>query len=61
MNRDWHAGHKMPEKATEQQRIDWHIEHVYACRCRPIPKGLLEKLSEAERRKIKAAEAKGTR
>ncbi len=59
MNSEWHAGHKMPEQATEQQRIDWHIEHVHKCGCRPIPKGLLEKLGEAERQKIKAGLAKG--
>ena len=50
MNREWHEGHKMPEKATEQQRIEWHIEHAKACGCRPIPARLVGKLSEAERR-----------
>jgi hypothetical protein len=52
MNREWHEGHKMPEKATEQQRIEWHIEHAQACGCRPIPAGLMEKLSEAAPRAL---------
>jgi hypothetical protein len=48
----------MPEKATQQQRVDWHIEHVYACRCRPIPMGLMAKLGEAGKRKDKEGLAK---
>jgi len=46
MNREWHERHKMPEKATEQQRIDWHREHAQACGCRPIPAELVGKMSE---------------
>jgi hypothetical protein len=59
MNREWHAGHKMPEKATERQRIEWHLEHAKACGCRPVPLGLVGKMSEGERRKIRAGLAKG--
>jgi hypothetical protein len=35
INREWHADHRMPEKATEKQRGQWHSEHVEACGCRP--------------------------
>jgi hypothetical protein len=54
-------GHRMPEKATEQQRIDWHVEHAKVCGCRPVPEGLVAKVSEAEKRKIKVGTAKGKR
>ena len=47
-----------PEKATEQQRMDRRREHAQAFGCRPIPAGLLGKLSEAERRKVKDGRVK---
>jgi hypothetical protein len=39
-NAEWHAEHKMPVRPTDQQRIDWHIEHARFCGCRPIPAGI---------------------
>jgi hypothetical protein len=59
MNREWHEEHRMPEKATEQQRIDWHVEHAQACGCRPVPAGLVGKLSEAEPGRSKRDTRKG--
>lgn len=44
MNREWHDNHKMPEKATPNERIQWHMEHAKNSACRPIPKGLLAKM-----------------
>ena len=41
INAKWHAEHRMPERATAQQRIAWHREHSEHCACRPIPKGVL--------------------
>jgi dihydrofolate reductase len=40
MNAEWHRQNKMPARATEQQRLEWHLEHQQHCQCRPIPKGL---------------------
>ena len=34
INREWHEAHRMPQKATEEQRGRWHSEHVEACECR---------------------------
>jgi hypothetical protein len=31
----------MPERATDDQRIAWHLEHAQVCGCRPIPNGVL--------------------
>jgi len=58
MNREWHEGQTMPKGATEQQRMDRRREHAQAFGCRPIPAGLLGKLSEAERRKVKDGRVK---
>jgi hypothetical protein len=37
LNKAWHEKHKMPAKATLQQRIRWHLQHRKHCGCRPIP------------------------
>jgi hypothetical protein len=52
MNRDWHERHKMPENATTQERIKWHLEHANQCGCRPIPQGLLARMSEDAKRPL---------
>lgn len=49
INAEWHLKNKMPEKATTEQRIKWHLEHVKNCECRPIPDKLL---IEINKRKI---------
>lgn len=40
-DRRWHQEHRMPERATDDQRIAWHLEHAQVCGCRPIPNGVL--------------------
>lgn len=52
MNREWRQGHKMPPKATEKERLAWHLEHTQHCACTPFPPGLVAKLSAPERRKV---------
>jgi len=59
MNREWHKKHTMPSGATEKQRVEWHLEHTRNCACRPFPKGLLAKLSDAAKRQV--AQASGLR
>jgi hypothetical protein len=27
----------MPQKATREQRIKWHVAHAVACGCRAVP------------------------
>jgi hypothetical protein len=41
MNKKWHEQNKMPKNPTELQRIEWHLEHVKNCNCRPIPQGIV--------------------
>ena len=41
INKEWHLAHRMPAQATDEQRIQWHVEHLKHCRCRPdIPDSL---------------------
>lgn len=41
INKAWHTTHKMPKKATIDQRIEWHLEHLKNCQCRTnIPEKL---------------------
>ncbi|WP_298874465.1 hypothetical protein [uncultured Bradyrhizobium sp.] len=37
LNKEWHRSHRMPGKATREQRIAWHADHAAACGCREIP------------------------
>jgi len=46
INKEWHLAHKMPAKASFEQRVNWHLEHVKNCSCRPIPPKLLKEMKE---------------
>jgi hypothetical protein len=61
MNREWHQKHKMPDGASENERLRWHLEHTAHCGCRPVPRGLLAKMSETDRRKMARAPAEPER
>ena len=37
LNREWHRLHRMPQRATREQRIKWHVAHTRACACREVP------------------------
>lgn len=40
LNKAWHLAHPMPKNPTIEQRIEWHLEHLRHCACRPIPEKL---------------------
>lgn len=44
MNGSWHQLHKMPAKATLEQRLRWHLEHAERCGCRAVPGSVLEEM-----------------
>ncbi|WP_192903926.1 hypothetical protein [Panacibacter ginsenosidivorans] len=50
LNTDWHKQNRMPEKATLEQCIAWHLEHRKYCGCRDIPEKLK---TEMKKRNIK--------
>jgi hypothetical protein len=37
LNREWHRLHRMPQRATREQRIKWHVAHARVCGCREVP------------------------
>lgn len=51
MNRAWHGRHPMPERATAEARLRWHLAHQNACGCRPIPASVLSALARGPSRK----------
>lgn len=42
MNMKWHDQNKMPKKPTQEQQIKWHLAPQKNCKCRPLPKGIVE-------------------
>jgi hypothetical protein len=50
INAAWHRTHRMPARATLDQRVAWHLAHLEACGCRTeLPAGIAAAL---ERRGI---------
>ncbi|HEX7014944.1 MAG TPA: hypothetical protein VF191_05490 [Cyclobacteriaceae bacterium] len=45
INREWHQRNRMPENATLEQRIQWHLEHQRHCSCRGIPEKLKQEMT----------------
>lgn len=37
LNAEWHRRHPMPQHATLDQRVRWHVAHARHCACREIP------------------------
>ena len=46
LNKEWHLVHPMPKNPTQQQRIEWHLEHAKNCGCREIPAKLKEEMKK---------------
>ncbi len=46
INKEWHANNKMPQNASDEQRIAWHLAHSQNCSCRTIPNGILTLMKE---------------
>lgn len=45
-NREWHETHRLGSGASMDKRIEWHLEHVQNCACRPIPDGVLRAMEK---------------
>ena len=44
INREWHEANPMPERATLDQRVAWHLDHARNCGCREMPKSVTAEL-----------------
>jgi hypothetical protein len=49
LNAEWHRAHPMPPKATFEQRVAWHREHMRHCGCRKPPADIAARLEEPAR------------
>jgi len=47
MNTAWHAANPVPRTPRATLRIAWHVAHVEACGCRPVPAALAEAVEAA--------------
>jgi hypothetical protein len=46
-NREWHLKNRMPPRATFEQRVTWHREHLKHCACRAdLPADIKKALGE---------------
>jgi hypothetical protein len=47
INAEWHNANRMPKNPTEDQRLEWHLEHLKHCGCRTdLPKSVLKTMEE---------------
>jgi len=49
LNAEWHRAHRMPPRATLDERVAWHAEHVRACGCREMPPAIAREIARRER------------
>ena len=49
INKEWHQQNKMPAKATFEQRVSWHRDHLAHCACRTDLPADVEKAFNAEK------------
>jgi hypothetical protein len=57
MNAAWHKAHRMPERATLDDRVRWHVAHAKACDCREMPASIAAEI--ARRAKTPAGRPRG--
>lgn len=44
VNREWHLTHKLGRKASLEERLAWHVQHVANCDCRQMPPSIRREL-----------------
>jgi hypothetical protein len=58
LNAKWHEAHRMPGKASLDERVAWHLAHAKACACRKMPASIT---AEVERRRRTGARKRSER
>jgi hypothetical protein len=53
-NAAWHQTHRMPAKATLDQRVKWHAAHAKACGCRVMPASIATEIGKRAGKKRSA-------
>ena len=49
INFEWHGRNKMPENATTEKKIKWHLAHAKNCACRPIPQKIMNEIRKRKK------------
>jgi hypothetical protein len=49
INATWHAKHRLPQGATLDQRVAWHIAHARWCGCRAVPPRIRAEIARRRR------------
>jgi hypothetical protein len=44
LNAEWHRKNRMPERATLDQRVRWHLKHQRNCGCREMPESVKKEI-----------------
>jgi hypothetical protein len=44
LNAEWHMSHRLPPRASLDERVRWHLAHAKACGCRAIPETVAAEL-----------------
>jgi hypothetical protein len=53
MNSVWHRAHRMPVRATLEQRVKWHRAHARACSCRQMPTAIAAEIERQARQRAR--------
>ena len=52
LNRAWHEAHRMPPRATLDQRVKWHKDHLKHCACRTdLPPAIAAEIEKRDKRR----------
>lgn len=60
LNTKWHESHRMPPRATLDQRVKWHLAHAKACACRDMPAGIVAELKRRGHARAEDVASRGT-
>jgi|WetSurMetagenome_2_1015567.scaffolds.fasta_scaffold00428_24 hypothetical protein len=53
INRAWHEKNKMAKNPSDEERMNWHIEHVKNCACRRPSAKLLAEMKKIGFKEVK--------
>ncbi len=46
INKEWHKKNKIPSGPNLKEKVQWHVDHIRECGCRPVPKKIKDILKE---------------
>jgi hypothetical protein len=49
INKEWHLKNPMPKNPSLEERIQWHIGHAQACKCRKMPESIAKEIRKRQK------------